>query len=136
MILVQILMAFLVALLVSAILVWVVGRRGPGPLTGFLFFLALLFFAVWAGGVWIEPIGPEVWGVSWLVMLVVGLLVALIIVLVSPPAPPPGIAPDEEGVMEPSAAGWGCDLLFWITIAVLMLAAVARYTWFYEPPPP
>lgn len=129
----NLLMAFVVAILLAAILVYGFERRAPGPMAGFVFFLTLLFFAVWAGSVWITPIGPELWGVPWMTMLLVGLIVAMIIAAVAAPVPDERTAPDEEGVMPPTSVGWGCGLLFWMTIAVLLMAAVARYTWFIEP---
>lgn len=132
-ILLDVLLALLVGLLFAAILVYGFGRRAPGPMAGFLFFAVLLFFVVWAGSVWIAPIGPELWGVPFVTMLLVGLVVAMIIAAVAAPAPIETTAPDQQGVAPPAAAGWGCGILFWLTIAILLAAAVARYTWFVTP---
>ncbi len=129
----NLLMALVVAVVFAAILVYGFGRRAPGPMAGFLFFVAILFFSVWAGAVWITPIGPEIWGVPWMTMLLVGLIIAMIIGAVAAPVPAEPTAPDQEGIAPPSSAGWGCGLLFWLTIAVLLIAAVARYTWFVTP---
>src|SRR6056297_3246024 len=120
----NILNAFVVALVFAAILVYGFGRRAPGPMAGFLFLAAMLFFAVWAGSVWISPIGPELWGVPWMTMLLVGLIVAMIIAAVAAPVPAEPTAPDQEGVAPRASAGWGCGLLFWMTIAILLVAAV------------
>ncbi|MFP4250107.1 MAG: hypothetical protein ACLFU7_10645 [Armatimonadota bacterium] len=129
----NLLMALVVALVFAAILVYGFARRAPGPMAGFLFFAFILFFAVWAGAVWITPIGPEMWGVPWVTMVLVGLIIAMIIAAVAAPVPPEPTAPDREGIAPPASAGWGCGLLFWLTIAVLLVAAVARYTWFVTP---
>jgi hypothetical protein len=129
----NLLLALIVALLFAVILVYGFGRRAAGPMSGFLFFFGLLFFAVWAGSVWITPIGPELWGVPWMTMMIVGLVVAMIIAAVAAPVSPEPTAPDEDGIAPPGAAGWGCGILFWLTIAVLLVAAVARYTWFVTP---
>jgi hypothetical protein len=128
-----IILSLAIALILTAILVYGFDRRAPGPLAGFLFFLVMLFLTVWVGSLWIEPIGPELYGIPWLAMLVIGLLVTLIITAVTAPAPEDLPAPDQEGIAPPSTVGWGCGLLFWMTITILMMAAVARYTWFATP---
>ncbi|MFW5867735.1 MAG: hypothetical protein ACOCX2_07970 [Armatimonadota bacterium] len=131
----NLLIALVVAIVLAALLVYGFGRRAPGPMAGFLFFVVMLFFAVWAGSVWITPIGPDLWGVPWMTMMLVGLIVAMIIAAVAMPVPSEPTAPDEEGIAPPTSVGWGCGLLFWLTIAVLLFAAVARYTWFVTPIP-
>ncbi len=129
----DLLIALVVALIFAAILVYGLDRRAPGPMAGFLFFAAILLLSVWAGSVWIEPIGPELWGVPWLMMLLVGMIVALIIAAVAGPVAVEPTAPDQEGIAPPTSAGWGCGLLFWMVCAILVVAAVARYTWFITP---
>lgn len=126
-------LALAVAVVLAAILVYGFGRRAPGPMTGFLFFVVMLFFTVWAGSLWITPTGPELWGIPWLAMVLLGLVVAMVIAAVSAPAADEVRAPDQEGVAPPESVGWGCGLLFWITITILMMAAIARYTWFVTP---
>jgi hypothetical protein len=132
-IVINLIFALIVALLFAAMLVYGFGRRAPGPMSGFLFFVAMLFFVVWAGSVWITPIGPDLWGIPWVSMFAIGLIVAMIIAAVAAPVPAEPTAPEEEGVAPPASAGWGCGILFWLTIAVLLTAAVARYTWVVEP---
>ncbi len=129
----QLLLVLIVAMLFSAILIYVFGRRGPGPASGFLFFLVIFFLTIWAGSVWIEPIGPIVWGVPLLVTLIVGLVILLLIVVASVPMSAEPVAPDQEAVLPSEGAGWGCGVLFWVLMAVLIIAAVARYTWFPTP---
>ena len=131
----NLLMALVVAVVFAAILVYGFQRRAAGPMAGFLFFAVILFFAAWAGSVWITPIGTDQLGVPWMTMVLVGLIVAMIIAAVGAPAPAETTAPDEEGVEPPTTVGWGCGLLFWLTLAVLLIAAVARYTWFVTPTP-
>ena len=132
-ILLNLLLVFLIALVLAAILVYGFGRRGPGPASGFLFFLTMVFLATWVGSVWIHPIGPELWGVPWVPILIIGLIVMLIIAAVLAPVENEEIAPDEEGVAPPTAPGWGCGLIFWLLTAILIVAAIARYTWFTSP---
>lgn len=102
MIFVDILLALLLALAFTGLLIGLLGRRGPGPWSGFLVFLLLLFLIIWTGGVWRTPVGPALLDVSWLgfvlVAVVAWLLLAAIIPQAAsravPPAPPRGTGDD------------------------------------------
>jgi hypothetical protein len=56
----------------------VAGRRAKSWRRIVLFFL-IIFFAAWAGGVWITPVGPVFLGVYWLTFFIVGLVFALLL---------------------------------------------------------
>lgn len=56
----------------------VAGRRAKSGPRILLFFL-IVFFAAWAGGVWIAPVGPVFLGVYWLTFFVVGLVFSLLL---------------------------------------------------------
>ena len=75
--------ALAIAGIVTALFALLLGRRGPWASSP-LFFL-LIFLAAWAGGVWITPVGPSVWGLYWLPFLVVAVLFALLLAAVTPP---------------------------------------------------
>lgn len=130
MVLPNILLSLLIGLVLAAILTWSVRRRAAGPGAGFYFFATILFLSSWVGSVWIEPIGPELWGVPWVAMVLIGLIVAFIMAVLTSAEPRESTAPDQEGVMPPATAGRGCSLMFWIISAALAMAIIARYTWF------
>lgn len=69
--------ALLMALIVGAIFFYGLGRRGPWGT--FWTFLLVLFFAAWAGSLWLQPIGPVFWGYAWLPLLFWVFIVALLI---------------------------------------------------------
>ncbi len=126
---VDLLLALLVAILLAALLAWPLGRRGPGPLGGVLFFFVILFLAAWAGGVWLTPIEPSLYGVPWLSFLLVGLVLALILAAATPPARPPAEPPVTRGEAEPGPAEVAVvslGALFYIALFVL-IAAVGIY---------
>lgn len=56
----------------------VAGRRTKSGSRIVLFFL-IIFFAAWAGGVWVTPVGPVFLGVYWLTFFIVGLVFALLL---------------------------------------------------------
>lgn len=81
----EIVFAFLLAILVAALLAPLGGYRGrPGQAVGsaFLFFFLMAFFFIWAAGAWATPWGPVYFGISWVPFLfwavVIGLLIAAI----------------------------------------------------------
>jgi hypothetical protein len=97
--------------------------RHPDVEPGSVFLtLLILFLATWAGGIWLVPVGPRLWGVAWGSFVVVGLVVALVIAAVSRPADRP--APTDE---PPTARQRVVDLLALILMVTLVLAIVAGY---------
>ena len=77
----ELLFAFIIALIFSFLLLVVFGRGRRSDeealWPGFIFLFFILFLATWAGGAWVTPIGPTVWGAVWLPFLFVGIAGAL-----------------------------------------------------------
>jgi hypothetical protein len=125
----QMLVALLMAMVLAMILTAVLGRRAAGPGAGFLLFFLVLFLATWAGGLWLVPQGPNLWGVPIVSYVLVGLVLALILAAVSPPgrgaAETQNPAPDAEDTKAAAATAFG--LMFWVTLAVLAIAIGVRY---------
>lgn len=125
---------FLIVLLVGAAFA-VAGARGPAAsLVGYF---ALLFLATLAIGVWVEPVGPRVWGFPWLGFLVNTLLISLMIVALTPspatrtgkpdiqPAPvnPKEAVPDgTDGAGAATAVG----IFFWLFVIFALIVFAAR----------
>ncbi len=59
-------------------------KEHKGIMTIVFLFLAL-FLPIWAGGIWLGPMGPAVFGMYFLPFLLIGLGVALLLAAVSPP---------------------------------------------------
>lgn len=90
----------------------------------------LFFLAIWAGGLWLTPVGPPLIGVYWMPFLFVAIFIALFWAA----APPPPrrtrrtgekSTPVQEEGMVATAAGLG--LLFWVLLVGLAIAALVRY---------
>lgn len=122
-------LAAVIALVLAAVFVPVMGWRRPGMhgermTTTFGFLFLVLFLATWAGGLWIAPLGPEVRGVPWPSFLFAGLVVALLLAAVSPPRTwrrSPHSSADEAAV----SAGMG--VFFWLLVVFLLFAVVYAY---------
>lgn len=132
MLVVQILIAFCVALALTLLLFRKWPRRHTGDrlkdsVFGALAVIFLIIFAMsWAGGAWVPAFGPQLYGVSWLSFFVVGLTTALILATAARPMgesrPPPEGSP-QRGLR-------GLGFFFWVLMLVLVVLGVIS---FYEP---
>jgi hypothetical protein len=73
--------ALIIALIVGGLFA-VGGARGPWP--NIVWFFLVLFFATWAIGVWADPVGPQIYGVSWVGFFVTAVLIGLLIAAATP----------------------------------------------------
>jgi hypothetical protein len=124
MFLLDLLVAFVLALLITGILSAALGNRGPWGL--WWAFLLVLLLATWAGGLWITPFGPPLWGVSWLPMLFVGLTLALLLAAAVPK--PPGTREDALAQARAEAATAAAfSWFFWVSLIGLAIAILVAY---------
>jgi hypothetical protein len=123
------LFALVFALIIAGIFAAAFGSRGPWE-SFLLFFIVLLLFT-WAGGVWVTPFGPVLFGGYWLPFLIVAIVVALLLAAAVPPedrredrlietAEP--VRPPEE-----TATLATVGFFFWLFIFVLIVAIVIAY---------
>lgn len=128
---VHIVSSIVIAAFLSLILIGLFRRRGPGPCAGFFFVFSTLFLAVWAGGIWLLPVGPPLWGESWLGFVLVGLVFALLLAVALPSRKQPATLdlqhPEVKAASEAAELVFG--LFFYLLVIVLIVAIVGRYTW-------
>ncbi len=78
----DLLIAFVVMVIIMAVLLFVSRLQGPAPR---LVLVALaVFLAAWVGGLWVVPFGPTVQQAYWAPFLATGVVFALIWLAVSP----------------------------------------------------
>lgn len=82
----DILFAFIIAMLFAMLLIPLLGPRRVG-IERFLLFFGLLFLVVWAAAVWFRRLGPNLYGEPWLVMLGLGAIFALFLAVLVEPWP-------------------------------------------------
>lgn len=101
--------------------------RNAGPWALWWMFLLLVFLAAWAGGVWITPIGPQLFGRYWLPFLLAGLFFALLLAAAAPISPPR----TEEGAQlvarAEGATSTGVSIFLWILLLGLIVAIFVAY---------
>ena len=132
MIWVDILFAFVAAVIFSLLLAGLFGWRHPsGAATGageaILFAFIVLFLGAWVGGIWLAPFGPTAWGVSWVPFALAALFVMFLLLAVAPrrrpPRTGPGRAEDAETPL-PTVVFGG---FFWLLVIALIVALIVAY---------
>lgn len=115
----SILTVFIIALLVSALFSSPYRRNGSWVQLVVFFFI--LFLAGIAGGYWIVPVGPVMWGVSWLPLLSVIFVVAILF-SAQPPHQHTMARSSEKTEMGTLAT---VGIFTWILFVVLLIAVLA-----------
>ncbi len=127
----DIVIAFVVSLLMTAIFSVGFGRRGPWASVPL--FLFIIFLAAWAAGVWLQPTGVVLWGTYWLPFLVVGLIMALLLALAAPA--PPGRLEHQPPPQVPASGSedvaLAVEAFLWVFFAILVSAIVIHYLFAY-----
>lgn len=125
---IEFLFAFIVATMFAVMLVAGMGRTGPGPWSGLLFYGFLLFLLAWAGGVWLSPVGPSVWNVPLLPFLIAAVIGLLIFAVLVPQTGPARRREEElQHATEGEAiAGVTIGAAYWVVLILLAAAILAR----------
>jgi len=136
MFLIDLLFAFVIALLLAGLIAGIGGWRHPNhpeaaPAVIFLF--VVLLAVIWAGGVWSAPYGPAMWGAYVLPFVFIGLVTALIILALAPSTEvmrrdvvPPAEPATETEVAAASALGV-FGLFFWLLLIGALIAIILHY---------
>jgi len=82
----------------------------------------ILFFAIWAGGLWVASAGRSHVGLTWLPFTLIAVLLTVLVVALSPH----GQSHQQELEVERKVEV-GLGLFFWVLIGGLIAAIVAGY---------
>lgn len=97
-------------------------RDMPGIVPVFILF----FLFAWAGGLWLRPIGPPVFGLYWVPGLILVVLIFLLLAaIIRGPTRTPADVEEKVAVENATAAVIG--ITFWFLIGLLLLAILAGY---------
>lgn len=128
MVFVHLIFALSFALILTA--AFAVGSRSRGPWENLVVFFFVLFLASWAGGLWLAPFGPVLWGATWLPFFLAGLLVLLILMAALPTSGREStveLVDKRERAAELRAAVTALGVFFWVLIVLLIVGIVVRY---------
>jgi hypothetical protein len=123
----DILIALAVAGLCTVVLALWLGARGPNRLLGYASLFLFLFMAVWAGGIWVHPIGPELWGTAWIGFMATGAVFSMMLAAFLSRIPDM----PKEAAAEVGALGFGA--FFYLLVFAFLAAIVTHYTWLPMP---
>ena len=128
----ELITALIVALVLSSLIA--LATRREGKRTGLFWFFIILFFATWAGGIWVKPFGPTLFGIHWVMYILIGLIIALILAASGPHGAPRGrretLEMLEEVKQEQEIEKFtyvGLSMFFWVLLVILLAAIVIRY---------
>ncbi len=131
MILLDLIFALIFTVLAVAIVIVIFGGGYwyPGrTLGGLMFLFMVLFLAIWAGGIWLEPFGPRLWGGYWAPFIFIAIILILLLGATIPSQKLKARYESEAGVRkeeEPVASVFG--IFFWILSIVLIITIILRY---------
>ncbi len=120
--------AFIFALLVAFI--FSSGKSYSRSFGTIVIFFLILFLAGIAGGVWIVPFGPVLWGVAWMPVLFIILIFAFLFAVPSPYAEKRALAvhpakENEENKVSQEAKA--LSIFVWLILAFLVVAIFIGY---------
>lgn len=124
--------ALIIALVFSVVFAWIIRRQGPRG--GFFWFFLIILLATWAGGIWVAPFGPVLWGVYWLPFFIVAFIFSLMVSLSAHGRQPRTReetlkriedARKEEALEELTYVTLG--VFFWFLLVTLVVGILVRY---------
>jgi hypothetical protein len=121
--------SFIVAVLFTGL--YVLLTRGDRRRTGLIWLFLIIFLTTWAGGIWLKPFGPMLWGVHFLTFLLAGLIIVLFLIIAIPRKAPRGRREtldmleriEQEKALE-KVTFLTLSLFFWILLALLVTAII------------
>ena len=124
--------SFIIAVFFTGL--YVLLTRGDVRRTGLIWLFLIIFLCTWAGGVWLRPFGPMLWGIHWLVFLLVGVVILLLLIIAIPAKLPRGrletldmLERIEQEKELKEVAYITLSIFFWILLSVLVIAIILRY---------
>jgi len=128
----DILFAFVAAVVFTLLLAGLLGWRHPaGAATGageaILFAFIVLFLGAWVGGVWIAPFGPTLGGVTWVPFALAALFVMFLLLAAAPLRRTSRSARPEQQQLEAPVPAIVFGGFFWLLVVALIIALIVAY---------
>ncbi|MGK7395772.1 MAG: hypothetical protein ACNS62_14425 [Candidatus Cyclobacteriaceae bacterium M3_2C_046] len=124
---VEILLALIIAIIITVI--FVIGFKNRGPWGSIWAFFLIIFLAIWAASLWVSPRGPFLYGVAWMPIAFVGVVFALIISAAAPPSNRETIQHNRkiDPELKQKTTINTFSLFFWLLLVILVVAVVFGY---------
>jgi hypothetical protein len=131
MILLDIAMALVVVAVCSAVVIAIVGRDGyaAGGWPTAIVVFGMFFLVVWAGGVWLTPLGPDLFGgaAAWIPFVIIGFFGALFVAAVSPLRRPQTVHAVEEQAQAKEVARTTVIVISAVATVVALVGLLMHY---------
>jgi hypothetical protein len=125
MFLTELLIALFMAMLFT--LIFAIGLKRTGPWASIWIFFMVIFLATWAGGLWINPVGPVFLGIYWLPILFFSFIIAVLLASAVPPERPEPKVETISQVKHKEAIVKDYDAFLWILLISLLLMIILGY---------
>lgn len=117
--------AALVALVLTVVSVFFLGRRGPWG-SMWTFFL-VLFLTLSTVSIYVAPIGPVYWGIAWIPIVVAGIIVTIMLIAAMPHPVRKDAREDKEAhevYTKPDFPVSPVGRFFWVLIIMFVIAII------------
>ncbi len=130
MILFQLIFSLIIALILAFLLAIVMKRSEN--LTSFAGFFLLIFLAAWAASLWMAPLGPPLFEVYWVPVLIVALIFFLLLASLLPERPRKAdtLRQKIEKEQDVEAAAGIFSIFFWLLIVLLVFTIIYRFAFY------
>lgn len=112
-----------------AVLLFATLFRTKGPWNNLVLFFIVIFLSTWAGGIWLYPFGPYLWGITWLPFLLAAFFITVLLIAVTPP--PEGstveLVDQKKKEAEKKIITRSVSVFLMVVIIALVVAIVGRY---------
>jgi hypothetical protein len=93
--------------------------RIKGPWGRLWSFILVLFLIIWASEIWVSPMGPTLYDIAWLPLLIVGIVTALLLAAVSPRMPRKKTPENQPPTY------YGIGIFYWIFVFTIIIIIIA-----------
>lgn len=112
-----------------AVLLFTTLFRTKGPWNNLVLLFIVIFLTTWAGGIWLYPFGPYLWGITWLPFLLAAFFITLLLISVTPS--PEGstveLVDRKKKEAEKKIINKSVSVFFTVVIIALVVAIIGRY---------
>lgn len=130
---IHVLFAVLAAIAFTAILL-AIGRGNAYESGGWgaaLILFAVLFLTSWAGGIWLHPLGPELFGAPWMPFVLTAFVVTMLVAAMSPVRRSRGQVEARQAAVAEEVVGTTVSAFLWI-FAICLIAAITLHYAYHD----
>jgi hypothetical protein len=98
-----------------------------GPWNNLFLFFTIIFLGVWAASFWFNGIGPVLWEISWLPLLMFSFILGLILTIFTPVKAQKRSTRNFWSYFEPDEPAGAAIAVFWLITILLVFSIILGY---------